>query len=183
MLINSFPGWFWHMVYKIRSTFYKTSAIRYKRMNCVSGYILNSKKRILNDCRSRIRFHLHTARCRYGYRSILRCERPPAPDHHPSVPRRSIHSARDEWFNHYQQSMCSCFPFFIFLIKHIVSIDFLLSIYTSSHYIYRNMNPFMSIFEIQSIFFSIYVLSILIHVYFIFGKQVNARQMVISSHQ
>lgn len=150
----------------------------------MSGYIRNNKKRILNDHRSRIRFHFRTisrtARCRHGYRSILCCERPPAPDHHPSVPRRSIHSARDEWFNHYQQSMCSCFPFFIFLIKHIVSIDFLLSIYTSSHYIYRNMNPFMSIFEIQSIFFSIYVLSILIHVYFIFEKRINAHQTAVS---
>ena len=71
------------------------------------------------------------------------------------------------------------FSFFIFLIKHIVSIDFLLSIYTSSHYIYRNMNPFMSIFEIQSIFFSIYVLSILIHAYFIFEKRINARQTAV----
>ena len=84
----------------------------------MSGYIRNNKKRILNDHRSRIRFHFwtisRTARCRHGYRSVLCCERPPAPDHHPSVPRRSIHSARDEWFNHYQQSMCSCFLFFIF---------------------------------------------------------------------
>ena len=134
----------------------------------MSGYSRNNKKRILNNCRSRIRFHLHTAHCRHGYRSVLCCERPPAPDHHPWVPRRSMQGMNDLTTTNNQSVLV--FPFSFFLIKHIVLIDFLLSIYTSSHYIYRNMNPFMSILEIQSIFFSIYVLSILIHAYFIFWK-------------
>lgn len=94
----------------------------------MSGYIRNNKKRILNDCRSRIRFHFRTirctARCWHGYRSILCCERPPIPDHHPWVPRRSIRSARDEWLNHYHEPLPTInvflFSLFHFFLSNIL---------------------------------------------------------------
>ena len=45
-MITSDFVWFWRMVYKTRSTFYKTSAIRYKRLNCVCLVIAGTTKSV-----------------------------------------------------------------------------------------------------------------------------------------
>ena len=126
----------------------------------MSGYIQNNKKRILNDHRSRIRFHFRTisrtARCRHGYRSVLCCERPPAPDHHPWVPRRSIRSARGEWLNHYQQSMCSCFLFFIFSYQtYCIDWIFVIYIYFFSLYISQHESIYVFFGNLKHIFFDL----------------------------
>ena len=154
MLINSYSGWFWHMVYKIRSTFYKTSVIRYKRMNCVCLVTSETAKSafwtiVVPEYASI--YTPHVAGTVIAPYYVVKGHLPPTttPEYHDDL--SGLQGMNDLTITNNQCVLVFSFSFF--LIKHIVSIDFLLSIYTSSHYIYRNMNPFMSIFEIQSIFF------------------------------
>ena len=146
----------------------------------MSGYSRNNKKRILNNCRSRIRFHLHTAHCRHGYRSVLCCERPPAPDHHPWVPRRSMQGMNDLTTTNNQSVLV--FPFSFFLIKHIVLIDFYLYILLLIIYIVTWIHLCL-FWKFKAYFFRFVSYPFWFMPILFFGKQANARQMAISSNR